>query len=262
MGGALRRGVKASMCYTMIAARNRLLGCRAFMVVKTKTTLGLAKNNMNSRSLFSTTSPQLSAPREAVGLTSRLFVQNREVHVFSGGAAAGESSPPPPEWNLPVPVDEYVALGPRYRQQLRQPEDWLADAADLAASLGIEPPTSTEAQHRRVFHLYLPVYSWLKDLLLVSRQQRAPSSSSPSPPDLADAPPATLELPCAESSISGFNNGTSDPPLVIGISAPQGCGKSTLVSEMQRMLEKAGHSCVVVSIDDFYLTGAEQVSSY
>ncbi|CAN0601380.1 unnamed protein product, partial [Ectocarpus sp. 12 AP-2014] len=48
------------------------------------------------------------------------------------------------------------------------------------------------------------------------------------------------------------------PPVVVGINAPQGCGKTTIVSEMQRMLEKAGHQCVVMSIDDFYLTGAEQ----
>ena len=48
---------------------------------------------------------------------------------------------------------------------------------------------------------------------------------------------------------------------MVGISAPQGCGKSTLVAEMRRMLEKAGHSCAMASIDDFYLTGTEQVSS-
>ena len=46
---------------------------------------------------------------------------------------------------------------------------------------------------------------------------------------------------------------------MIGISAPQGCGKSSLVEEMRRMLEKDGHPCAVLSIDDFYLSGAEQV---
>lgn len=121
----------------------------------------------------------------------------------------------------------------------------MAEAADLADSLGIDPPTSIEAQHRRVFHLYLPVYFWLKELLLVSRQQQGSISSDGG-------------IPECSNHTSGR---THNPPLVVGISAPQGCGKSTLVSEMQRMLEKAGHSCVVVSIDDFYLTGAEQVSS-
>lgn len=273
---------------TMVVARSRLLGCRAFMVVHTKKTLGLimAKNMMNSRSALvngaapSTTSPLLSAPREAARPASRVFVQNRAVHSSSGGGAAGESSSPPPEWNLPVSLNEYLALGPRQQQQQQPTEDWLAEAADLAASLGIEPHTSVEAQHRRVFHLYLPVYFWLKELLDqdVSRrqqQQRGSISSSPllfpspssSPRDLAGAPPSELGPPPRVESggASGSNTRaagggrTHSPPLVVGISAPQGCGKSTLVSEMKRMLEKAGYSCVVVSIDDFYLTGAEQV---
>lgn len=255
------------MCCTIVVARNRLFGCHAY------TMFGLAKN-MHSRNVLPNgvapcmTSPLLSARREAVGLTSRFNVRNRAGNSSSGGVAFGEPSSPPPEWNLRVPLDEYVALGPRYRQQQQQlPEGWLAEAADLAASLGIDPPTSTEAQHRRVFHLYLPVYFWLKELLLVSRRQRGSvSSPSPSSPrDLAAAaPPTELEQPCAEGVTSERVNRsggeTSRPPLVVGISAPQGCGKTTIVAEMQRMLEKAGHSCVVVSIDDFYLTGAEQVS--
>lgn len=241
-------------CCTMVVARNRLLGCHAFMAVNTKTTFGLARN-MILRSVLpngiapSTTSPLLSAPREAGGLASRFFVHTTAVHSSSGGVAAGESSLPPPEkWNLSVSLGEYIALGPRHRhrQQHHQPTgDWVAEAADLADSLGIDPPTSIEAQHRRVFHLYLPVYFWLKELLLVSRQQQGSISSDGG-------------IPECSNHTSGR---THSPPLVVGISAPQGCGKSTLVSEMQRMLEKAGHSCVVVSIDDFYLTGAEQVSS-
>ena len=261
----------------MVVARNRLLGCRAFMLVHTKKTLGLIPNNMNNspRALVngaapSTTSPRLSAPRGAAGLTSRVLVHSRAAHSSSGGGggAATEPSLPPPGWNLPVSVDEYVALGPRPQEQ--PTEHWVAEAADLAASLGIHPPTSVEAQHRRVFHLYLPVYFWLKELLAVSRRQqrgsRSPSSPSPSSRDLADdAPPSEPEPPRAESGAPEPNDRAGgrahSPPLVVGISAPQGCGKTTLVSEMKRMLEKAGYSCVVVSIDDFYLTGAEQVSS-
>eukprot|EP00752_Nemacystus_decipiens_P014822 g13195.t1 len=156
-------------------------------------------------------------------------------------------------------------MGPRKHQ--RPTAEWLAEAADLAASLGIDPLTSVEAQHRRVFHLYLPVYFWLTELLAVSRRQRQGSTSSrpsPSPSPVFPSPrdSAEPEPPSNESGASGSDNraggGTRSPPLVVGISAPQGCGKTTLVSEMKRILERAGYSCVVVSIDDFYLTGAEQ----
>ncbi|CAM9976787.1 unnamed protein product, partial [Scytosiphon promiscuus] len=114
--------------------------------------------------------------------------------------------------------------------------EWLSASLDLAASLGVDPSTSTEVHHRRIFHLYLPVYFWLKHLLSPRDRRPGAARGSPSPRPLGDG----------------------DPPLVVGISAPQGCGKTTLVSEMQRMLEKAGYRSVVVSIDDFYLTGAEQ----
>lgn len=265
----------ATSC-TMVVARNRLVGCRAFVVVNTKRTMfGLANMNGNralpNGAAPGTASSLLFAPREAAALISRELVQNRAVRYFSGGDVASESSSPPPGWNLPVSLVEYVALGPRYRQQRQQQqqhEDWLAEAADLAASLGIDPPTSIESQHRRVFHLYLPVYFWLKELLAAHCQGSTyPSASpSPSPRDLAGPPaPSEPEPPCVESGTSESNKRvggrTHCPPLVVGISAPQGCGKTTLVSEMKRMLENVGYSCVVVSIDDFYLTGAEQVST-
>ena len=52
----------------------------------------------------------------------------------------------------------------------------------------------------------------------------------------------------------------SDRPgaLAIGLSAPQGCGKTTLTNMLVERFAADGLSCVVVSIDDFYLTGAEQ----
>eukprot|EP00601_Ochromonadales_sp_CCMP2298_P007329 CAMPEP_0173207138 /NCGR_PEP_ID=MMETSP1141-20130122/21765_1 /TAXON_ID=483371 /ORGANISM="non described non described, Strain CCMP2298" /LENGTH=206 /DNA_ID=CAMNT_0014133387 /DNA_START=89 /DNA_END=706 /DNA_ORIENTATION=+ len=47
-------------------------------------------------------------------------------------------------------------------------------------------------------------------------------------------------------------------PLFVGISAPQGCGKTTLTSILTSMFEAQGLSCLSVSLDDFYLTGAQQ----
>lgn len=46
--------------------------------------------------------------------------------------------------------------------------------------------------------------------------------------------------------------------LQIGISAPQGCGKTTLVTELEGLLAHEGVACGSVSIDDFYLTHADQ----
>lgn len=42
------------------------------------------------------------------------------------------------------------------------------------------------------------------------------------------------------------------------MSAPQGCGKSTLVSSLQALLGVEGHDVAGVSLDDFYLTGEQQ----
>lgn len=47
-------------------------------------------------------------------------------------------------------------------------------------------------------------------------------------------------------------------PLIIGISAPQGCGKTTLTNHIKDLFKLINKTCVVMSIDDFYLTGNKQ----
>lgn len=49
-------------------------------------------------------------------------------------------------------------------------------------------------------------------------------------------------------------------PLVVGLQAPQGAGKTTLVTHLLRRLEARGLRAAGVSIDDFYLTRAEQLA--
>jgi len=46
----------------------------------------------------------------------------------------------------------------------------------------------------------------------------------------------------------------------LGISAPQGCGKSTLVEQLEQLFAWLGTTAASVSIDDFYLTNAEQTA--
>ena len=48
--------------------------------------------------------------------------------------------------------------------------------------------------------------------------------------------------------------GSHSRPLFIGISAPQGVGKTTLTEFMRALFAAEGKSCLSVSIDDFYLT--------
>jgi D-glycerate 3-kinase len=49
-------------------------------------------------------------------------------------------------------------------------------------------------------------------------------------------------------------------PVFIGLSAPQGAGKTTLVGKLVPALEARGLRAVAISIDDFYLTHAEQLA--
>ncbi|CAM6093986.1 unnamed protein product [Calypogeia fissa] len=43
----------------------------------------------------------------------------------------------------------------------------------------------------------------------------------------------------------------------IGINAPQGCGKTTVVESLEFLFKSIGRSAVAISVDDFYLTGAD-----
>jgi D-glycerate 3-kinase len=49
-------------------------------------------------------------------------------------------------------------------------------------------------------------------------------------------------------------------PIIVGITGPQGCGKSTLAATTVAQLKEKGLRSVTVSIDDFYLTNREQRS--
>jgi D-glycerate 3-kinase len=47
-------------------------------------------------------------------------------------------------------------------------------------------------------------------------------------------------------------------PLLVGLSGPQGAGKSTLARKLVARLGQLGRRAAAISIDDFYLTHAEQ----
>ena len=49
-------------------------------------------------------------------------------------------------------------------------------------------------------------------------------------------------------------------PFILGLQGPQGCGKSTAAAAVVEGARRRGWSAVTVSIDDFYLTRAEQTA--
>jgi D-glycerate 3-kinase len=49
-------------------------------------------------------------------------------------------------------------------------------------------------------------------------------------------------------------------PFVLGVSGPQGCGKSTLASALVDAIVATGRRAVAISIDDFYLRRDEQLA--
>ncbi|KAK9815067.1 hypothetical protein WJX73_006615 [Symbiochloris irregularis] len=80
-----------------------------------------------------------------------------------------------------------------------------------------------EVQKLRIFRYYLPVFFWCQAQLEEHR-----------------------------------HSGGSGEPLVIGMQAPQGCGKTTLVEQLEFLFEHTGSKAASVSIDDFYLTFEDQ----
>ena len=86
------------------------------------------------------------------------------------------------------------------------------------------PAQETDAaMGARVYHLYLPIYFFVREVL--RRHRSAGNSSS---------------------------------PVAVGLSAPQGCGKTTLVDILVERFAAEGLVCAAVSYDDFYLKGADQ----
>lgn len=131
---------------------------------------------------------------------------------------------------------EFICRGPlleKMGSNLQEVADtidrWLECGSQLSRLLGFDELLLTEAQKVRVYHYYVPVYLWCERELL---QHRAKFK------DDAD------EI----------------PPLVFGISAPQGSGKTTLVYALDYLFNVAGRKAASISIDDFYLTAADQAN--
>lgn len=104
-------------------------------------------------------------------------------------------------------------------------DEWSSHGKALVSSI-LGDATNADAVDSvtaaRVFHLYLPIYFFCRERVRVHQASGARGA------------------------------------VTIGLSAPQGCGKTTLTTMLVERFAADGLTCVVASIDDFYLTGAEQ----
>ncbi|KAK4361924.1 hypothetical protein RND71_017165 [Anisodus tanguticus] len=102
---------------------------------------------------------------------------------------------------------------------------WIEYGLLLCRLFQLNQLSLNEAQKIRIYHYYIPVFLWCEQEI--------------------------------SQHCSKFNE-EEVPPLVIGFSAPQGCGKTTLVFALEYLFKITGRKAATLSIDDFYLTAEEQ----
>ena len=105
----------------------------------------------------------------------------------------------------------------------------------------------------RIYHYYLPVYFWCLQQLAKHREGGAQTALVVSTARLGAA--ANSEDSCGLLWVPDRCSpmALGHCALQLGISAPQGCGKSTLVEQLQQLLISNGYNTANASIDDFYL---------
>ncbi|XP_027187317.1 D-glycerate 3-kinase, chloroplastic isoform X2 [Cicer arietinum] len=105
-------------------------------------------------------------------------------------------------------------------------DKWLSYGRQLCRLFQLNELFLTEPQKVRLYHYYIPVFLWCESEIVQHQ--------------------------------SKFKDEEDIPPLVIGFSAPQGCGKTTLVFALDYLFQMIGRKSATISIDDFYLTAEGQ----
>ncbi|KAF8393310.1 hypothetical protein HHK36_021551 [Tetracentron sinense] len=128
---------------------------------------------------------------------------------------------------------EFICSGPLIKKLGLTPEvvavsidRWLEYGLYLCRLFQLNELNLTVPQKARLYHYYIPVFFWCEDQ--ISRHR------------------------------SMFRDREDIPPLVIGFSAPQGCGKTTLVFALDYLFRVTDRKSATISIDDFYLTAEDQ----
>ncbi|GAB4842028.1 hypothetical protein Ancab_011988 [Ancistrocladus abbreviatus] len=127
---------------------------------------------------------------------------------------------------------EFICSGPLMEKLGLTPEKvaecidiWLRCGTQLCRVFQLNELYLNDAQKVRFYHYYIPVFLWCEDQISQHRS---------------------------------LFKGEEIPPLVIGFSAPQGSGKTTLVFALECLFRTSGRKCAALSIDDFYLTAEDQ----
>lgn len=105
-------------------------------------------------------------------------------------------------------------------------DKWLSYGRQLCRLFQLNELFLTEPQKVRLYHYYIPVFLWCESEIAQHQAK--------------------------------FKDKEDIPPLVIGFSAPQGCGKTTLVFALDYLFQMIGRKSATISIDDFYLTAEGQ----
>ncbi|KAJ0924837.1 putative glycerate 3-kinase [Helianthus annuus] len=128
---------------------------------------------------------------------------------------------------------EFICAGPLIEKLGFTPETiaesidkWLESGFHVCKLFQLNELYLTTPQKARIYHYYIPVFLWCEKQISDHR--------------------------------STFKDGDDIPPLVIGFSAPQGCGKTTLVFALDYLFHNSGRKSATISIDDFYLTHDDQ----
>ncbi|CAE7837965.1 GLYK [Symbiodinium sp. CCMP2592] len=172
------------------------------------------------------------------GLSSGGFSPQTCVCEGHGSGGSLGSSAAPSARRLPAlraaQVEDFVREGPLYKKLLLccsppYSSEWIRHGEVLAERLGPSLPGSAEEEKiaRRIYHFYLPIYYWMRQQMAEIRASR--------------------EL-----------RGDPAEAICFGLSAPQGCGKTTMVTLLEELFRSDGLSCESLSIDDFYLPASWQ----
>lgn len=123
-------------------------------------------------------------------------------------------------------IEEWRVLGTNINHYLYSSNE------DLSSSTSSETKSIDLDRARRIYHLYIPLIKWCKANVLI-HQNRAVDQQS-------------------------INEKKRNQALVIGIHAPQGCGKTTLCDVLVHFLAEDDFNIASLSIDDFYHTHEKQ----
>ncbi|KAF9685239.1 hypothetical protein SADUNF_Sadunf03G0034100 [Salix dunnii] len=208
----------------------------------------LFSSQTNSTSSSSSSSSSSKTKRELSKMPTRSsksgsghsWIQDGSMHQNSTSSNKGTQGPlhsvfpsVPAQVSSVEDLFEFICSGPLI-SKLGLTSEMIAESIDKWISYGLQlcllfqlnELYLTVPQKARFYHYYIPVFVWCEDKI--------------------------------SNHVSQFKDSEDIPPLVIGFSAPQGCGKTTLVFALDYLFKVTGRKSAMLSIDDFYLTAEGQ----